>query len=450
MKFHQRAAIVILFITISYVITGVLFHRVFASADSVRLAKNCVELMTNGEFAKVVTHFDATMKTALPAGKLAETWSSLLAQVGSLKEQKSVRSEKWQGNDMVFVTCEFENYLLDVKFVFDADGKIAGLWFLPAKAPAEYEPPSYVDTSSFEEEEVVVGSGKWRLPGTLTLPISGGPHPAVILLHGSGPQDRDESVGPNKPFCDLAWGLASRGIAVLRYEKRTKEHANELVSIKDSVTVKEETIDDALAAAELLRDFGPVDPDRIFVLGHSLGGMLVPRIAMRDNRIAGFVLMAAPARSLEDAILEQMTYLYWLDDHLSKSEQEQLTKITVQVARVKEPELSLATPASDLPLGVPAKYWLDLRGYDPVELAHKIERSMLILQGERDYQVTMEDFARWKKAASSRNNIKCKSYPALNHIFMKGEGKSAPDEYEHPGHIAEVVIQDIAEWIATR
>lgn len=450
MKFHQRAVIVSVFIIISYTLPGVLFHHAHASANSIRLAKNCIELMTNGEFAKVVTHFDATMKAALPAGKLAETWSSLLAQVGSLKEQKSVRLEKWQGNDMVFVTCEFENYLLDVKFVFDSDGKIAGLWFLPAEAPAEYEPPSYVDMSSFEEKEVVVGSGNWKLPGTLTLPLSGGDHPAVILLHGSGPQDRDESIGPNKPFCDLAWGLASRGIAVLRYEKRTKEHANELVSVKDSVTVKEETIDDALAAVELLRNFRPVDPDRIFVLGHSLGGMLIPRIAVRDNRIAGFVLMAAPTRPLEDAILEQMTYLYRLDDHLSKSEQEQLTKLAVQVARVKEPELSLATPASDLPLGVPAKYWLDLRGYDPVALAYKMERPMLILQGERDYQVTMEDFGRWQKAASSRNNIKYKSYPALNHLFMKGEGKSAPDEYERPGHVAEVVIRDIMEWIATR
>jgi fermentation-respiration switch protein FrsA (DUF1100 family) len=404
-------------------------------------------MMTRGEFAKVATNFDSTMKAALPAGKLAETWSSLLAQVGSLKKQGRVRSEKLHGFDVVYVTCEFEIYPLDVKFVFDADGKISGLWFVPVQTPAVYEPPLYADQDSFQELERTVGSGKWKLPGTLTLPSKSGRHPAVVLLHGSGPQDRNETVGPNKPFQDLAWGLASRGIAVLRYEKRTRKYGIDLISMKDSVTVKEETIDDALTAVDLLRGMGQVDPDRIFVLGHSLGGMLIPRIALRDPNIAGFILMAAPTRPLEDAIVEQMTYLYQLDDHLTKSEQEELTKITVQAARVKEPWLSVATPAADLPLGLAAKYWLDLRGYDPVEVALGLDRPMFILQGERDYQVTMEDFGRWLEASSSRNNMNCKSYPALNHLFMEGKGESAPDEYERPGHIFHEVIQDISDWI---
>jgi fermentation-respiration switch protein FrsA (DUF1100 family) len=415
--------------------------------NSVRVAKDCLDLMTRGEYAKVVMNFDSTMAAALPAGKLAETWSSLLMQFGSLENQERVRSEKWQDYDVVYITCEFANYTLDAKFVIDSKSKVAGLWFVPTEAPADYNAPSYVNMEAFREEEVVVDSGRWKLPGTLALPSVDGKCPAVILVHGSGPQDRDETIGPNKPFCDLAWGLASRGIAVLRYEKRTKAYSEELVSIKDSVTVNEETIDDALAAVEVLRAMEPVDADRIFVLGHSLGGMLIPRIAVRDPGIAGFVLMAAPSRPLEDAILEQVTYLYWLDDHLTQNEQEQLAKITVQVARIKEPGLSTATPASDLPLGVPAKYWLDLRAYDPVEAALDLRRPILIMQGERDYQVTMEDFAKWLSASVARNNMKCKSYPALNHLFMEGEGLSAPDEYQHPGHVAADAIRDISDWI---
>jgi dienelactone hydrolase len=390
------------------------------------------------------------MAAALPAGKLAETWSSLLAQFGSLKKHGRVRSEKWQGYDVVFVTCEFENYSIDAKFVVDRDGKVAGLWFLPAEEPAEYSPPPYADRESFEEREVIVGKGKWKLPGTLTLPVSSGASPALVMLHGSGPQDRDETIGPNKPFCDLAWGLASKGIAVLRYEKRTMAHGEQMASIKDRVTVNEETISDALAAMELLRNTPEVNRERIFVLGHSLGGMLIPRIALREPHIAGYILLAAPSRPMEDGILEQMTYLYGLDDDLSKDEQELLARLTVQVARVKEPGLSLDTPASDLPLGVPAAYWLDLRGYDPVGAALEVESPMLVLQGERDYQVTMKDFAGWQRACSTRNNMSCKSYPTLNHLFMKGEGKSAPDEYQRPGHVAEDVIRDIADWIAAR
>jgi dienelactone hydrolase len=110
-----------------------------------------------------------------------------------------------------------------------------------------------------------------------------------VLVHGSGPQDRDETIGPNKPFRDLAWGLASQGIAVLRYEKRTKKHAMKLVLIKNTITVKQETIDDALAAVALLRKTERIDPNRIFVLGHSLGGMLIPRIGARDPDVAHWI-----------------------------------------------------------------------------------------------------------------------------------------------------------------
>ncbi|MFH1755058.1 MAG: alpha/beta fold hydrolase [Candidatus Latescibacterota bacterium] len=421
-----------------------------APAASIRLAEECVGFMARGEYDAVVTHFDSVVSAALPAGKLAETWKALLAQVGSFHSQTDVRTEKWRDGDIVFVTCQFDNFLIDVKFVFDAGQKISGLWFLPAKPPAEYQLPPYADKDAFNEEEVSVGCVKWRLPATLSIPARSGKVPAVVLVHGSGPQDRDESIGPNKPFCDLASGLASLGIAVLRYDKRTMVHALTLAAVRDSITVNEETIEDVLAAVEFLRGREMVDSNRMYVLGPSLGGMLIPRIGSLDRSIAGFILLAAPSRPLEDEILEQVSYLSQLDGQVTESEQADLDRITDQVARVKEPGLSVDTPSSDLPLGVPAKYWLDLRGYSPAGAAPDIPQPMLILQGERDYQVTMEDFRGWQAALSARNNIKFKSYPLLNHLFMEGQDKSAPDEYEKPGHVAAVVIRDIADWITAR
>ena len=79
-----------------------------------------------------------------------------------------------------------------------------------------------------------------------------------------------------------------------------------------------------------------------------------------------------------------------------------------------------------------------------------LKQPMLILQGERDYQVTMEDFAGWKKNLSSKASVEFKTYPNLNHLFMEGEGKSTPHEYETAGHVAEIVINDIADWMKTR
>ena len=175
--------------------------------------------------------------------------------------------------------CFREDFTLDIKLVFDHDKQITGLFMVPAKSPIEYKSPAYVDRKSFRAQAVTVGSGEWALPGTLTMPDGAGPFPAIVLIHGSGPNDRDETIGPNKPFRDLAEGLPSRGIAVLRYEKRTRQHSGKMAALKDTLTVKEEVTDDALLAVALLRKTEKIDSRRVFILGHSLGGMMVPRIA---------------------------------------------------------------------------------------------------------------------------------------------------------------------------
>ena len=175
--------------------------------------------LEKGDFQLATRDFDATMLKVFGPDKIEAVWSKQLpAQVGAFKQQGPARREQLQGYEIVLVTCSFEKTLLDARIVFDKAGKIAGLNFVPPAPPAKYEPPAYADASKFEETEVTVGTGEWALPGTLTVPKGAGPFPGLILVHGSGPNDRDETLGPNKPFKDLAWGLATRGIAVLRYE----------------------------------------------------------------------------------------------------------------------------------------------------------------------------------------------------------------------------------------
>ena len=189
------------------------------------------------------------------------------------------------------------------------------------------------------------------------------------------------------------------------------------------------------------------DTKRIFVLGHSLGGMLIPRIGTLDSSVAGFIILAGTSRPLEDVILEQMSYFISLTEAAPETRKKQLDQLKEQVKRVKDPKLSLSTPSAGLPFGVPAAYWLDLRGYNPPEVAKNLKQPILILQGGRDYQVTMEDFEGWERALSLRKNVEFKVYPALNHLFIEGKGKGTPAEYEIPGHVAEVVIDDVAWWI---
>ena len=313
----------------------------------------------------------------------------------------------------------------------------------------EFRPPAYAKPALFKEKDVVVGNGEWQLPGTLSMPTGNGPFPAVVLVHGSGPNDRDETVGRNKPFRDLAWGLASQGVAVLRYEKRTRQYAVKMAKSLEGFTVNEETVADALEAVSLLRRTNGIDAGKVFVLGHSLGGMVAPRIGARDPAVAGLIILAGAARPIEDLMLEQTLYQASLAGELSAEAKQRVEAIKRQIAAVKS--LSKTNLPPGLLLGAPASYWLDLKDHNPPAAAKALKQSLLVLQGEKDCQVSFKaDFAAWRQALANRQDATLKSYPALNHLFIEVAGQSTGAEYQQPGHVAEPVIADIAAWIRSR
>ncbi len=407
------------------------------------LAEAFTTKLAAGDFPGAAGYFDANMKEQVSDRYLLKFWEQLEKQMGSFKNKIGIQADEFHEYDTVLVTMEFEEALLDMRLVFDADRRIAGFQLLPAK---DYCPPAYSEPANFKEREVTMGDDPWSLPGTLTVPSTQGPHPAVVLVHGSGPNDRDETVSANKPFKDLAWGLANRGIAVLRYEKRTLEHKIGMAVLADSITPKEETTDDAAAAVNLLQSQPEINADRIYVLGHSLGGTLAPRIASATD-LAGIIILAGSTRPLEDLYLEQIEFLTYLYGIPTPKEEENLQNVRKQVARVKDPNLSGDTPARELPMGIPASYWLYLLDYSPVQTAQTLNIPMLILQGERDYQVTMEDFAGWREALSDRHDVTFISYPFLNHLFIAGKGQPNPLEYLRSDNVAEDVVDDISSWI---
>jgi dienelactone hydrolase len=411
-------------------------------------AKEVVDRLVSGQVEPLFEMFNDKMKAAIDADGLRRLMPGLISQLGPFKSQVGARTESQDVLRIVLITCAFERANVDVRVAFDTFDRVVGIGVRPPVSTVPYTPPAYVTPSAFRDESVTVDAGGWPLPGTLSVPVGEGPFPGVVLVHGSGPNDRDESIGPNRPFRDLAEGLASRGIAVLRYDKRTRVHASRIAGLRD-FTVKDEVVDDAIAAVAAIRRSRAIRSDRVFVLGHSLGGMLAPRIAAGDPAIAGLIVMAGLARSLEQAIADQTRYLAQLDGKISAEEQKMLDAAARLAADVK------ALQPSDPPIvapgaSAPASYWIDLRGYDPPSAAGRLRQPMLVLQGERDYQVTMEDFGAWKRVLGSRSNVELKSYPALNHLFLAGAGPSTPAEYRVAGHVDASVVADIAAWIARR
>jgi uncharacterized protein len=364
-----------------------------------------------------------------------DTFSSQMDQIAALGTPKSVDAPRTipMGNStVVTITVHWPPASLDFQVSWNEAGQIDGTHWRPVSAPdPPWQLPSYVHPESFTAAELTVGGDMWKLPATLTMPKGAGPFPVVVLVHGSGPEDRDETIGASKPFRDLAEGLSSRGIAVLRYVKRTKQYPQQCAA-DPNFTMTEETVDDAVRAADLAGTQPRINPARVFVLGHSQGGYMAPRIMKRDPKLAGFIVLAGNVRPLEELIVEQTEYLASLDGPLTAEEQ-------ARVDDVRRNPLAR--------FHIPEPYLADLRNYHPDAEAKSLNMPMLILQGERDYQVTMKDFTLWKAALGDRGNVTFHTYPKLNHLFIAGAGKPSPDEYEKPGHVDEQVIADIAQWV---
>jgi dienelactone hydrolase len=392
-----------------------------------------------GRYDAVSARFSDTMRQAVPTAALRQVWESLPQQAGARTGQGEPSVHPEGVNTRVDIPLQYAKAALVLKVAIDAQGRVVGLLVQPAPPPAAAAPDPQ---AGFIERELAVGEGARALPGTLALPKGDGPFPAVVLVHGSGPQDRDETIGANRPFLDLARGLAAQGIAVLRYEKRTKARPQDFAA---GVTLDAETTDDAVAAVNALKHQPDVDPKRIYVLGHSQGGMLGPRIASRANA-SGAILLAAPSRPLLDLLLEQNRRLAAMDGQTSPAEQEFIAKLQAVVARIRAAQDVAPTES---PLGLPASYWREIDAVDPIAEARDTAFPLLILQGGRDIQVVDADWQRWQAAFARQPRATLHHYPALNHLAIAGEGPGTLEEYSRPGHVDARLVDDIARWIHT-
>ncbi len=367
-----------------------------------------------------------------------------LAVLGDFMERSPSYEEK-KGKYTVFhIPCVFSAMSVDLLLSVE-DGAIAGLTTGAYSGNSGEE----ADSDSYDSLKLAlpVPALEGELPGILTIPKGEGPFPAVVLLQGSGPCDMDETIGAQKPFKDLAQGLAEHGIAVYRFDKRTYVYGSEMAGDTD-LTLMDETIEDALEAVQLLASQNQIDPDRIFVLGHSLGGIAVPAVAgelqKKPVKASGYILMAASLRPLDELMREQVDFLSSLEPEVTKEQQAEKDALFADLDRLADLD-SLAK--EDQILGAYPAYWRWLSDYDIHKAAGEIKEPVLLLQGEEDYQVTMEDYGLWKDAFSDRENWKMISYPGLTHTFTPGKKTEGSAVYLRKEKVDDKVIGDIADFI---
>ena len=410
-------------------------------------ANQLVEELAAGDYKGARKNHEYGFVMGMLTGEktLKNIWKSLTAQYGAYVSIYEYEYDNASPFENIIIKTAFENKCIDFKVTFNEGTlKISGLHYSPnadkpelAGAPSE-PPPDGVLERSFQ-----FGAEGMELPAVLAYPEGEGTYPLVILVHGSGPSDADESVGNQAPFRDIAWGLAQQGIAVLRYDKRTLVHPE---SFGADATVEQETVEDAMIAAITAQTIPEATPGKTFILGHSLGGMMIPRIAEVTPEATGFIMMSAAVTPVNELMVEQYEYIFNLDGKLSINERLSLAKAKKMSKNVSELTSDSSVSADKL-FGVSQAYWLYLNDYDVLQSVQNITRPLLVIQGESDYQVPMRDFEALEGVLSSKDNVTMISYPGLSHLMTQSGSPPSPDDYYEELHVDQQVIDDIAEFV---
>jgi len=393
-----------------------LLVSLFSFSQNQQIGQNFVEtLLIEKNFNKALTFLDASIKEQITIDFLTKTSNQLEAQLGAYQNTISVANK----GDVFSYYTQFKNMALDFDLKFKED-KIVSFFLKPHQE---------VNANDYK-----IKSGTIDLKGTLLEAKNA--TILVVFIHGSGPNDRDETVGPNKPFKDMAEAFQKDGITSFRFDKRTKSNPE---TFSDESTFEEEVTTDVVNIVKHFRQNEKFKNHKIVLIGHSLGAHLMPRI-LNLVQVDKAVMMAGNARGLEELVLDQYVYLNALNP--SEEGAKEVEKVAKQIKFLHSKSFDLKATNDQLPLGLSAKYWQALLNYKPLIEVKKVAIPLLILNGERDYQVTMKEFNLWKKTLK-KTKTKFISYPKLNHLFIAGEGKPSPEEYGVKGEVDIKVIQDI-------
>lgn len=406
-------------------------------AERAAIAKEVTAELDAGEYEAVHERFAERFRGDITVDQLSTAWATYTDSMGAYRGATVEEHGTSQGFPYVLLHATFESGALLVVVSFEGE-RLAGLQLRPVGG--SYDAPDYADRSAFRKRSVSIPSPACELGGMVAVPdgaSTDAPAPGVVFVHGTGPNDRHASVGPNRPFQDLAWGLASHGVATLRYDKRT--YACD-VSRSDGLGLDELTVGDAVTAIDVLREREDVGP--VAVVGHSQGGLAAPRIAKRADA-AGMAALAGPGGSLAELVPYQLRYLAEVDGEVTESERDRIEDAEAAVERIRSGDLG----DDEVALNFHASFWRDLEEYDQTAVAADLDVPRFLAFGGRDWQVPVERARpEWERALADVENATFRTYDDANHLFVPGEGTPTAAEYYQSGHVTESLVRDLGEW----
>ncbi len=402
--------------------------------------EEAADLLANKKFKKLHKKFDHNLSKQVSCKQLKDIWLQTEASFGSFENYSDPKVSQ-NGDYLVesaFLHFSSGTFKLELT---ENDGRISGILI----RPLSYKIPSYGKELPISRVAMELHTDTFKMQGELMMPMDCKECPLVILVHGSGPHDMDETIGPNKVFYDLALGLAAQGVATYRYDKRSKVYPE---LFQTQFDLYDETISDALSAIEMFNSDTTYHFSHIVALGHSLGAFAMPLIADSASSLDGAILFSANARPIQDLMVYQVKYLAAIDGDTSKAERKVINAAVERANMISTVKFDPNTEAKDLMGYWPAKFWLSVSDYNQVEKASSLSMPLFIMQGEKDYQITMDDYAIWRAHLSAKNNVRFQSYPDLTHLFTPTtRDMSTPADYFIPQNVDEEVIKDIADWL---
>ena len=343
---------------------------------------------------------DATdlLKSQTNADNLSLSFESVTSDLGNYIDIDGATQEKTDGYDVVTVTLRYEgNDGATIRFVYDKDGKIAGIWFDNTRLAS-----SVSKGSRYEEQTMKIGRNPYILDAKLTLPVGDAvidekeKPPVVILISDKSNSDMDGTIGDarNTPLRDVAHGLALHGIASIRYNKRANQYPDTATA---EAGIREYLLKDAWLAIDSASYLNKINTRAIYIMAWGDACEYLPAIIeKRSRRIQGLIMVGAKPTKHED-----MSYM----DEDTKTESD-------------------------------AKYFINKNNTIP----------LMFLQGDKDYETPLKYFEKWQSLLTGRAHTAYHQYKSLGHYLFTGSAEPSAKDYDVKQTVSSAVISDISNW----